>query len=524
MSNKVIGAIILLVVGILMVAGVYFLTPMIKDHQQATSSDAKGTKGTLTVAMDNWIGYAPLCSLEMKRLMKNSGYAWNCDDDKADYVKRMQAVKERKIQFAVGTVDTDVLTGEKHAYPGVIAAVIDQSKGGDGILALKSKYADLNALKSVNGLRIAFTPSSPSHHLLKAVADHFGIPEVLAKNAERIETEGSQYACKALLDGKVDVAVCWEPDISKTLEKGGGKIVKLLGTEQTERLIVDILMAERSFADANPDVVKLVLGNYFMALKSYRDNPELLKKETVDAHHLSADKVEAMLKGVQWATLQDNAEKWFGISANGVRGDEGLIATIESTWRILVASGDFKSNPLPSKDPYRLVNSEYVKELVTKGVSGFTVPGAKDAKAVVSGLEAKFAELPPARWANLRPVGTLRVEPVTFQRGSEELTLDGKESLDAIAEKLRHYPSFRILVSGHTALGGDPAANQQLSQDRADSVARYFSVTFNVDPNRMLALGKGSTEPLKECVANANTADCDYKLPRVEILLVRESL
>ncbi len=524
MSNKTVGAILLLVLGAALVVGIKYATPYIFDSKQKSTSDAKATKGNLTVAMDNWIGYAPLCSLEMKRLMKNSGWNFQCDDDKAEYIKRMERIKKKEIQFAVGTVDTDVLTGAKHSYPGAMIAVIDQSKGGDAILAHKDKYANLNALKGVTGLRIAYTPSSPSHHLLKAVADHFGISEVLAKNAQRIETEGSEDACKALLAGKVDVAVCWEPDVSKTLEKGSGKIIKLLGTESTERLIVDVLLVERSFADSNPDVVKLVLGSYFMALKSYRDQPELLKREIMDTHKLSADKVDTMLKGIEWATLQDNAEKWFGISANGVRGNEGIIATIESTVRILINSGDFKSNPLPSKDPYRLIHSAYVEELVTKGVVGFTIPGAKDAKAaMVTGLEGKFAALSLEAWANLREVGTLRVEPVTFQSGSDELSLNGKQELDTIADKLKHYPSFRALVKGHTGTSGDPSANKELSQARAESVIRYLTITYSMDPNRLYAVGKGSEAPLKQLQDESDRA-YEYRLPRVEISLVRETI
>lgn len=521
--TKVIIAVSLLVVGCLAVVALKFATPKIRDWQQQATSDAKGTKGTLTVLYDNWIGYAPLCSLEMKRLMKNSGYGWNCEDDKADYAKRMERLKKHEVEFAVGTVDTDVLTGTPHGFPGSIDLVIDQSKGADALVCYKDKYANLNALKGTRGLRIAYTPQSPSHHLLKALADHFGIPEVLAKETTKIEAGGSEKAFKALFENKADCAVLWEPDVSKALEKGAGKIVKLLGTESTERLIVDVLLTERNFGNKNPDVVRLVVGNYFLALKTYRDNPELLKKEIMEAHKLSAGNVDAMLRGVEWATLQDNAEKWFGISANGTRGNEGLIATIESTVRILSTSGDFTSNPLPSKDPYRLVNSAPIQDLIKNGVTGFTVPGAKDASTGGRGLETKFTPLSAAQWQNLREVGTLRVEPVTFQSGSDALTLDGKEALDAIAEKMKHYPSFRLLIKGHTGLLGDQKANQELSQERAESVKRYLMVTYSVDANRVLALGKGSAEPLTRA-SDESDRGYEYRLPRVEVLLVRETL
>jgi outer membrane protein OmpA-like peptidoglycan-associated protein/ABC-type nitrate/sulfonate/bicarbonate transport system substrate-binding protein len=508
-----------------LVLGLKYATPHVRDYQQKSSSDARTTQGTLTILVDNWVGYAPLCSLAMRSQMKRAGWNLQCEDDKADYVKRMERLKDGSVQFAVGTVDTDILTGAKHAYPGVITGVIDESMGADALLCVKAKYQNLDALKGASTLKIAYTPNSPSHHFVKAIADHFGIPEVLVKGTQRVETAGSSEAMKELLEGKVDCAVVWEPDVSKTLERGAGKITKLLGTESTKRLIVDVFMANRTFADKSPEIVELIMGNYFLALKTYRDDPSLLKKEVMEANRdLSADKVETMLKGVRWVTLEENAEQWFGVSSNTVRGKEGVIATIESTISILIAAGDFTANPLPSKDPYRLINSEFVRKLSEKGVAGFTVPGARQETTSATGLDTKFALLTDSQWVNLREVGTLRVEPVPFQRGSDELALKGKEDLDAIAVKLKHYPAFRILVKGHTGFAGDPVANQELSQSRAESVARYLAVTYGVSDTRVRAVGLGSTEPPKECVGKFDDQNCAYIMPRVEVLLVKETL
>ena len=51
-------------------------------------------------------------------------------------------------------------------------------------------------------------------------------------------------------------------------------------------------------------------------------------------------------------------------------------------------------------------------------------------------------------------------------------------------------------VRGHTAQSGDPEHNQKLSLERAEAVARYMNVTYNVDPNRIKVLGMGSSQPL----------------------------
>jgi outer membrane protein OmpA-like peptidoglycan-associated protein/ABC-type nitrate/sulfonate/bicarbonate transport system substrate-binding protein len=522
MNGKVIGALAVFAVGLAVVLGIYFLTPWWKDSQQRAASDARGTSMTIAIGVDDWIGYAPLCSLEMKRLEKNAGRNTVCKDDKANYAQRMEQLQNGELQFAVATVDTDVLNGAPKNFPGVEIAVIDESKGGDAILCYKDKYANLNALKGHSDLKIAYTPNSPSHHLLKVTADHFGIPELIVKGANRIETDGSEAAMKVLLSKKVDCAVLWEPNVSKALNKGSGAIINILGTEKTKRVIVDVLLVDRKFANKDPEVVTQLLGNYFLALKMYRDKPDLLKSEIISAHRLSSDEADAMLRGVAWATLNDNAFEWLGVNANGTKGDNGLVATIESTWRTLVASGDFSTNPLPAQDPYRLVNNSFVTSLITKGMSGFTTLGVHE-QNVQAPLSEKFGELTLAQWQGLKEVGSLKIEPITFQSGSDVLTDDGKAQLESLAEKLKHYPTFRIIVRGHTGLTGDPAANKELSQDRADAISRYFQVTYSVDPNRVRTIGMGS-ESLLPLLSGETKDDrsYEYRLPRVEITLANE--
>ncbi len=521
MNKKIAGFFALLVVGILVVLGIYFTKPYITDTHQRKTSDAVATKGKITIAVDNWIGYFPLCSAEMKRLMRNSGWVFRCEDDKADYAKRMERLKKKEIDFAVATVDSYILNAASRDFPGVIVAVIDESKGGDAVLAWKDKVANLDVIKGRTDLRVVFTPSSPSHHLLKVAADHFGIPELLASGQNRIEAPGSEEALKIFLAKKADIAVLWEPDVSTALEKGKGSIIKLIGTDQTEKLIVDILIAGRVFVENNPEAVKTLLSNYFTALKFYRERPEIFAKEIMDSTKLSAEAVKSMLKGVSFATLGDNAQKWFGISSPGVCADEGLITTIESTVKILINSRDFSSDPIPFHDPYRLTQSRFIEELFAKGIAGFVVPGAKKDAGAVNSLEAKFPLFSEEGWNALREVGTLKVQPINFQSGTADLSMAGKEELDVMASKLKHYPNFRIIIKGHTSLQGDPEANKQLSLERAESVARYLMVTYGMDANRLRAMGMGQEHPLPRLAGESDRA-YNYRLPRVEILLVAE--
>ena len=515
------GAIAVFVVVSLAIVAFYFGMPLWRDSWQKDTSDARATNGKIRIAMDNWAGYVPLCSSEMKKRMRGSGWILECQDDKADYPKRMERLDNQEIEFAVATVDSNILNAAAKNFPGVTIVVIDKSKGGDAILAWKDRVADLDGLKNRTDIRVAFTPNSPSHHLLKAASVHFGVPELLPKSEKRIETNGSEEALKKLLDKKTDIAVLWEPDVSRALSQKG--VVKLLGTDQTERLIVDILLVNRKFSEINPEAVQLLIKTYFTVLKIFRDDPPLFKSEIANATGLSSGDVDSLLKGIQWVNLTENAQEWFGISQDGGYADQGLIDTIDSTVRILIQSGDFKKNPIPNGDPYRLTDSSYVKNLYTKGFTGFTTPGAHapGGSGEVNSLAALFTPLGEDGWARLKEVGTLKIQNITFQSGTAELSFQGREDVDGIAEVIKHYPSFRIVIKGHTALAGDRAANKLLSKERAESVARYLAVTYSINENRVRSLGFGSEKPLPRIPGESDRA-YNYRLPRVEISLVTE--
>ncbi len=523
MNKHVKIVLFLLLFGLVAVGAAKLLLPMWQDHTQKSTSDARATKGTIMLAMDNWVGYQPLCSQQMKTRMRQAGYILECVNDGANYPERMKKLRKEKYQFAVATVDSYLLNGAAENFPGVITAVIDESFGGDAILAWKDKFENLDSLKQAQDLKVALTPDSPSEHLAKAAAVHFDIPVLKQKDRSwQLATNGSEEAYTKLINKDVPVAVLWEPDVTRALEKGKGQIVKLLGTDVTAKLVVDILLANRDYAQENPEAVKTLLSNYFHTLKYFRDNPKELKAELKETTKLSADLIDAMLKGVKWASLTDNAQLWFGVSSFGSMPEEGLVETIEGATRILLGSGDFSSSPLPDHNPYRITNSQFISDLFegNMGAGQFTTPGK--ISPVASGGGAKvFASLSASKWNRLREVGTLQVRPILFQSGTANLSYEGKLELDKAAQSLTHYPNFRLLIKGHTSTKGAKSANKTLSASRADAVRRYLTITHGLDKKRAKAVGFGGDKPLPRKAGESFRA-YNYRLPRVELVLVTE--
>lgn len=501
---------ILLVVGLLGIVAYKFALPHLISSKQKSTSDARATKGSISIAVDSWIGYYPLCSKNMKRKMRNAGYLLKCLDDKADYPSRIKKLEKGEIDFAVFTVDSYILNGMQQNFPGTIITVLDESSGGDALLAKKDKIKSLEDLKSGTH-KIAYTPSSPSEHLLKAISVHFDISN-LKGDAWKIETDGSTAAFKKLKSGKADAAVLWEPDVSKAIDRG---FVKILGTEDTKRLIVDVLVVNRDFLQDKPKEIKLLLATYFKVLKGYRSNVEKFKKEIASTTRTEIKHVESMLKGVKWVNLTENATKWFGTTSDS---DEELITTIDSTVQILQDYGDFEDNPIPDEDPYRLQNSSFIEELFSNGISG---QFGKDFVKTSSdnSLTKKFKFL--KNWDNLKEIGTLKIHPIVFQSGKASLSLEGKTQLDKAAANLEHYPNFRVLIKGHTGTRGSAEKNIKLSSARAASVKRYLEITYSIDSNRLRTIGHGGSKPLPR-KPGESFRSYKYRLPRVELYLVSE--
>ena len=125
MSRHVKIFLFLVVVGVLLILLLRAILPWWQETQQRSTSDAAATRGVLTIGVDNWIGYFPLCSPEMRRNLRARGYALECIEDAADYGERLRKLAEGDLDFAVATVDAYLLNGGKQGFPGVIVAVID---------------------------------------------------------------------------------------------------------------------------------------------------------------------------------------------------------------------------------------------------------------------------------------------------------------------------------------------------------------------------------------------------------------
>lgn len=101
---------------------------------------------------------------------------------------------------------------------------------------------------------------------------------------------------------------------------------------------------------------------------------------------------------------------------------------------------------------------------------------------------------------------------VAFATGSANISASFYPALNSVASVLNKSPETTITISGHTDSKGNPDANQQLSKNRADSVARYL-VNKGINPQRIQTAGFGDRNP----IASNDNEDGRSKNRRVEI-------
>ena len=197
--------------------------------------------------------------------------------------------------------------------------------------------------------------------------------------------------------------------------------------------------------------------------------------------------------------------------------DGTLAKRIDATAAILVLSGQMAEVPLAND----LYSDQFIGEAIANTKSLIQLVQADDPElAQFLRGEAENtqpqAALTPETIQSSQPIGDLEVRgKVNFGAGSAVLTAEGQQTLAKLATEIKEFSTetIGIQVIGHTSRSGAAAANQRLSQLRAEAVVNYLK-SQAVEHN-IVAEGKGASAPLADIPPN------DPRHQRTEIRLVR---
>jgi outer membrane protein OmpA-like peptidoglycan-associated protein len=111
---------------------------------------------------------------------------------------------------------------------------------------------------------------------------------------------------------------------------------------------------------------------------------------------------------------------------------------------------------------------------------------------------------------------TIALENIQFAPDSAELLDSEISKLQWLEDILREYPDRDVLISGHTALAGNAAGRQRLSEERARSVGEYLLEQEVRDRSQLMYRGFGARRP----IADNDTAAGRRRNRRVEITIL----
>lgn len=464
----------------------YFVFPSQKNKLLTETGSESQYSVELKGGHDLFPGYAPLRSDLMEKNLKAKGIKLTWEDDEADYVKRIKKLRDSRLDVAVFTIDaliTSSIEIGEWPPPATILAVIDQSKGADGIVSWKDTVGTINDLDHEDA-RIVATAKSPAELISRVVVAQFSLPRLPAH--WMIEADGSKDVLARLRKskGKRYAFALWEPELSQALSIDG--VHMLLDSSKLDGLIVDVLVASRKFvAEHSDDYVKNVVEAYLRAAYSYGQGSNMAELIAADAN-LSSDQAKTIVSGIRWANTMENYA-YFGLVTGGQHIEDIIINITD----VLVATG-----ALPENNPVRGTESSFYYDNMLASLQADNFHPARKVNllgdmAGMAGLDSIRTEdelpaLSDSEWNSLIGVGNIRVNQITFGRGSSDINVSGQRELRDLADRLASFPQYYLLIVGNATAKGDPQANLELAQQRSDAVRGYLA-TLGVGSNRIKA-------------------------------------
>lgn len=258
-----------------------------------TTTKPETPKPPLKISINSWVGWGPLFIAKEKGLF---------GDTKLDIIFTEDAGARRAGMIA-GQVDAYASSVDNLAIDGTFGVIgktvlsFDESFGADGIVAKRGI-----SFSNMKGRKVAVQKGLPGHFLLLYALQRNGLkPSDIA-----ILDMDADKAGSAFMGGSVDIAVTWEPWISKAITVPGAQ--KLFTTRENPGLIVDTLVVRDPVLKDRSQEIRLLVKGWFAALQWYEANPDEGNKIIASAYRLKPEEVKDIASGIRFCNLQRNRE------------------------------------------------------------------------------------------------------------------------------------------------------------------------------------------------------------------------
>ena len=265
---------------------------------------------TIRMLAPTWLGFAPVHVANDLGCFKEEGLEvdYKFEDDRSNVLAA----------YARGDIEVDMRTVGEHqgrprdeATPGVIIGTIDESVGGDGVIADEA----IKSVADLKGKTIAAEPNIPSRLLLQLELKKQGLKlsDLQVKDIATADT-GAVFA-----DSSIAAVATYEPFMSQAVKastRAGAKV--LLSSKDYQGIIIDVITARKDDLAANPKKYASFLKCIYKAVEYSKAEPD--KYAELAAGHFGltpADVKDTLATSLAYTSLAD-AQAYLG--KTGERG------------------------------------------------------------------------------------------------------------------------------------------------------------------------------------------------------------
>ncbi len=485
--------------------------------------EVKGTAGfeklednTVKFAINIWAGWAPI-------ILANDGLAagkvWKTaegEEFKVDLQLIDDPVAMRDVYaagkvhvgwatldmvplFMEGFVDRNGNPRDSRVMPRIFQQV-DWSNGGDGIVVRDN----IKTVKDLKGKKIALAKNSPS--------EYFALNMLVAGGLQPSEVQmvytGDAFQAAAAFnsDKSISAAVSWAPDIYTLSEVDGNRM--LVTTATANKLIADVWFARADFAEEHPDLCEGLVRGIFDGMEEMKtpDGQNKAAKLMADGDALKPADAAGMLADAHSTNWAENYQ-FFLYQNNPARFEK----VWEQVYYLYRRIRSVQHRPVPFDQVMdfsiikKLGNEEKYKSQRNEYQVAFAPKTTKDILAEENEIltNTVIIHFYPNSW-DLRKTVTKDVDGNEV----EELYDPNVDFvLEEISKLVGQFGAARVLIEGHTDSSmkrelPDDKLVKELSANRANAVKEALVAKYELDANRINAVGVGWDRPFDSADPN----------------------
>jgi NitT/TauT family transport system substrate-binding protein len=404
-------------------------------------------------------------------------------------------------RMAASATTVDVLTAYGEQFDVVVPAQIGFSRGADGVVVRKE-------IKQINDLRgkvLATAQFTEADFFIRYLASNAGLPINMLDgfqanpDPEKLNLvfcadgfASGDLFLKDITAGRNRLAGCvtWDPKTTEVAEKSEGKAF-VLTTSKNLLIVADILIVNRGFARAHPNMVRGLVEGLIEGNSIVREQPEKYYDLIGKAFKWEPDETKAQMAKVHLANYPENIAFF-----NGTIDAAGSFGYIY--YQAQNAYGPELTGKVPDMEHF--LDLAHLKSL--EGRADFQAQ--KTLIQPIRSLTTGHAE----------PADILfREISFRFRPNTSKLDLEvesNRKDLAYMADMLKVSPGSTLKLRGHAdgsgvgqhrEYGGQQAVTelmlelQKLSRDRCVELRDLLQSMYKIDSARIEVEGVGAKEP-----------------------------